>query len=164
MNAIFSIIHGLAESARAYKKLIFWVLFASALLFVVMGVLSLNATLSLVKSGEIVEATVVEVIKESGNGGPVYRPVFEFQATDGATHKFTSNTASYPQSYFEGDKTQVIYLPGKPDSSRVYSTFSLWGWPIACGVAIVSYLVLWIVLSLTVFRKPKSEIPPENAE
>jgi len=146
------------EKFQIYRKFVFWVLVASVLFLLFVGTIFLVSTVTLLKSGEITEGTVVEVLKEHdrSSNGTIYRPVFEFQTPDGSTHKFASSMASNPQSYFEGDKERIIYRPDNPRSASIYSFMSLWLIPIGFYAAAIINSAFWGVLLLTVFRKPKT--------
>ncbi|MBQ8517445.1 MAG: DUF3592 domain-containing protein [Akkermansia sp.] len=81
----------------------------------------------IVSEGIIAQGEVVSLKRERSSGrrsSTVYHPVFRFTAQDGKEYRVKHNQGSNPPAWKKGEKAELIYLPGNPESA-VPNTF--WG-------------------------------------
>lgn len=82
------------------------------------------------------EGEVVDVETSRHKNNTYYRPVVSFQAVDGNTYTFTSETStSAAYDFNKGDKLTVRYIEDKPQMAKVDSFLELWALPMALLVA-----------------------------
>ena len=103
-------------------------------LFTVIGVVNALDTRSFVTTAIPAQGTVIDVVRRSssdsdGDVSYAYYPVIKFTPSSGAANIFESNTGSNPPSFSKGQTVEVLYNPQQPNSARINSWFSLWGFP-----------------------------------
>ena len=91
------------------------------------------------------------VVRNTGGGfDSHYYPVIKYKALDGKEYEFVSTDGSNPPEYKAGEKVDLLYLEGEPDSVRINSWFSLRGLSIifsAFGAVILGGMFLiWFAL------------------
>ena len=75
--------------------------------------------------GEVVR---LEQTRSSGRfGSCYYAPVFQFQTANGDSITVTSDVASSPPGYSEGQSVLVRYDPTNPSDAKIHSLFQTWG-------------------------------------
>lgn len=105
----------------------------------------------LTTAGERVPGMVVDFQRRSSKGGSSEYPVIEFAATTGETHRFTTSGAG---DYAKGEKVDVLYHPGDPDSAKVDAFMELWLGALALGG--FGLLCLAAAVSGFLFTRPRA--------
>ena len=73
---------------------------------------------------------VVRLERSSGGGRFAdydYAPVFCFQTATGESVTVTSDIASSPPGFTEGQPVRVLYDPANPSEAKIHSFFQTWG-------------------------------------
>lgn len=84
-----------------------------------------------VADGEVVEL----VLRRDSDGDTLYAPRVRFVTARERTVEFTTDSASSPPSFHEGERVRVLYDPEQPGEAKIDSWFQLWG-----GVAILCFI------------------------
>ncbi|XZG69532.1 DUF3592 domain-containing protein [Chitinibacteraceae bacterium HSL-7] len=107
---------------------LFKYLFAAVGVLLLMGALwSWKSTSDLLKHAEHAQGTVVELVESiSSDDSSTYKPMVEYRTQAGQHITFTSSTGSYPPSFDEGEKVDVLYLPSRPQEAQINETWQLW--------------------------------------
>jgi len=70
-------------------------------------------------------------LERTGSGGEFsshdYAPVFQFQTAKGDSITITSDIASSPPSFSEGQSVLIRYDPTNPSDAKIHSFFQTWG-------------------------------------
>lgn len=93
--------------------------------------------------GEVIELVRSRSSSSSTSGSSyTYAPVVKFKTRKGVSIEFTSTTSSNPPSYSRGERVNILYVEGKPDSAKINSFFSLWGTSIiVAGLGVAFFLI-----------------------
>jgi hypothetical protein len=86
-------------------------------------------------SGEVIR--LEQSTGTRGSSRYVYAPVFRFQSASGETITVTSDLASSPPGFTEGQSVRVRYDPANPSDAKIHSFLQTWGdfvIPVAIGV------------------------------
>ena len=82
------------------------------------------------------EGVIIDVESSRHRSTTYYHPVISFQALDGNTYTFSSETGTSAAFDFnKGDKLMVRYMEEKPQLAKVDSVMELWGLPLALLLA-----------------------------
>lgn len=84
----------------------------------------------LTTAGERVSGTVVDFQRRTSKGGSSEYPVIEFTTAAGEVRRFTTSGAG---DYAKGEKVDVLYHTGDPDSAKVDAFLELWLGTLALG-------------------------------
>jgi len=113
-------------------------------------VLALGFTLqrvSLMFSGEHVEGTVVAK-RSTGSSQVSYAPIFEFNATDGSTHRVSSDVYGAESAFRFGERVPVVYRRADPESARIDTFAQMWTFPLVAGTVGAGFsvipLLIWV--------------------
>lgn len=98
-------------------------------LFAGAGYFARNAR-QLTTEGERAQGTVVGFQRRSSKGGSSEYPVIEFATAAGEVRRFTTSGAG---DYAKGERVEVLYHPGDPDSAKVDAFMELWLGTLALG-------------------------------
>jgi hypothetical protein len=94
--------------------------------------------------GEVIR---LERTRSSGEFGSYdYAPVFQFQSANGDSITITSDVASSPAGFSEGQSVLVRYDPTNPSDAKIHSFFQTWG-----GCVIPAWVGI-IFLAVTAFK------------
>ncbi|MGA2847881.1 MAG: DUF3592 domain-containing protein [Terracidiphilus sp.] len=89
-------------------------------------------------------------LERSGSGGGLgsyeYAPVFQFRTASGESITVTSDVASSPPGFSEGQAVRVRYDPTNPSDAKIHSFFQTWG-----GCVIPAWVGI-IFLVVTAFK------------
>lgn len=122
-----------------------------------MGWLALRETfrsLALKREGSSAPGTIVELVSYMSKRSTMYKPVFEFQASDGKVHRVTYANGQSPSPYAIGDKVTVLYRPEAPMEAKVDAIHSLWLGPIMLGIAAGGALIFALACFWGATRPP----------
>jgi hypothetical protein len=92
-----------------------------------------------IKSGTIVEGTVVGNVLRSGSKGSSYSPEITFRTKQGRDVRFTTTFSTSPPLYSQGDAVRIVYR-GDGQNPRILSFGVRFGvaWSLLCaGVALI---------------------------
>lgn len=90
---------------------------------------------------------VIRLERSRGNRGYDYAPVFCFQTASGETITVTSDVASSPPGFTEGESVRVRYDPINPSDAKIHSFLQTWGdCVIPAAVGIVFLIVIAVQL------------------
>jgi len=111
------------------------------------------------------EGTIIDLETSRSKNSTYYNPVISFQANDGSTYTFTSETGSSAVFDFnKGDKLTVRYIEDNPQMAKIDGLLSLWSLPMAliiAGVIIFLAGISHVHQSRTV--SPRNASDPNNA-
>ena len=125
------------------------------ILFLVAGIFGLYATAVFyesttifLKTAEMSESVVVELVPPTEEGKTKHAALFEFTDIRGYVYEVLSESTQEP-SYTLSEKVMLIYNPKAPEKAQVYSFFQVWKKSIIFGIT--SLLVtLFCIASLLV--------------
>jgi hypothetical protein len=118
------------------------VLFIAATAFIGGGIYLFKGKMEFFTHSIQAEGIVIDVDSHRNRGTTYYYPVISFQAVDGQTYTFSSETGtSAALDFNNGDKLTVRYLEETPQMVKMDSFIELWGLPLAL-------LIVGIVLLL----------------
>ncbi|MFB9053803.1 DUF3592 domain-containing protein [Formosa undariae] len=101
---------------------------------------SYNATKTLQSDGISTKAIVIDLIRNRGDNGYTYKPVFEYTDRDNESVVFNSQISTNPSPYQVGDSVMIIYAKNG-DQRKVVSFWGLYRWTIIL-LAIASPLLV----------------------
>lgn len=108
------------------------------------------------------DGIVTDITSSGSLKKTVYYPIISFQAADGVTYSFASETGSSGAfDYNNGDKIKVRYIKEKPQAAKLDSFMELWGLPAAL---LLAGIVVFLAGGGTVYShfnkiKLKKELP-----
>ncbi|MBK8418621.1 DUF3592 domain-containing protein [Candidatus Villigracilis saccharophilus] len=125
-------------------------LFANLLFtgFCLWGVYMLYVSVQLETKGKITEGIVVEMDASTTDGSTTYSPIIEFEA-NGETHSFKGNISSNPPQYSIGDRVDVRFDPGNPNTAQIDKSSERWLTPI---LLIPAMLIAAIIVNFFLIR------------
>jgi hypothetical protein len=146
------------QDTRWLRRLLIagWILTFLAPLMIMAGVVGVATEWHFIRTALRAEATVVEMVEQSGDNGVMYAPVYTFKDQAGQEQKVHSRCSSYPPAYHVGDKIAVLYRPSSPRDAQIQSFFDMWGWMAIVGGIGIVYGIIGPIL-LTVVRKQKEK-------
>lgn len=109
---------------------LYWGLFTAGFVMAFFAIKMYNETNQLLKTGIKTNATVIEMIRVSGDDGPTYKPVFEYMDRNHTRKEFKSEVSSSPPSYSIGEKVKIVYNPKEDDEVKTISFWGLYRWTI----------------------------------
>jgi len=110
---------------------LYWGLFILGLTLLYFAFRAYNNTVSLLQDGIKTTATVIEMIPVSNNdGGPTYKPVFEFKERGSSIRTYLSSVSSSPPAYKVGQKVKIVYDPKDEDDVKTISFWGLHRWSV----------------------------------
>ena len=80
------------------------------------------------------DGIVMDLKMSRSSDSTTWRPEVSFEAADGRTYRFVSNSGSNPPAYQRGESVVVLYHPDSPEKARIRGFFSLWGGVAICGL------------------------------
>ncbi|WP_246558569.1 DUF3592 domain-containing protein [Hymenobacter piscis] len=86
--------------------------------------------MKLIRQGEIVTATVVEVKRTSDDDGYRYSPVYRYTTHANETMTYEPNYSSNPSSWEIGEEAQAAYNPAAPAEVTILTYFDTFGYSI----------------------------------
>jgi hypothetical protein len=90
------------------------------------GYLQFQKTKSLLSTGIVITATVIENIMEVSDESDMYRPRFQFMDKNHKPVQFTGTVSSSRQEWSVGETTSVVYIADRPDTVRIISYWNLY--------------------------------------
>lgn len=69
---------------------------------------------------------VIDFETHRSDGTTMYAPVVSYQARDGKTYEYVSNTSSSSRSYDIGEQVDIFYLQNNPQEAKIDSFFQLY--------------------------------------
>ena len=100
-------------------------------------------TVSLMQEGIKTTATVIEMIPvSSSDGGPTYKPVFEFNERGNTVRRYTSSVSSSPPAYKVGQKVKIVYDPKDKDDVKTISFWGLYRWSVILSCIAAPFLII----------------------
>ncbi len=129
-------------------------LFANLLFtgFCLWGVYMLYVSVQLETKGKITEGIVVEMDASTTDGSTTYSPIIEFEANS-ETHSFKGNISSNPPQYSIGDRVDVRFDPGNPDTAQIDNSSERWLTPL---ILIPAMLIAAIIVNFFLIRACRS--------
>ena len=129
-------------------------LFANLLFtgFCLWGVYMLYVSVQLETKGKITEGIVVEMDASTTDGSTTYSPIIEFEA-NGETHSFKGNISSNPPQYSIGDRVDVRFDPGNPNTAQIDKGSERWLTPI---ILIPAMLIAAFIVNFFLIRAWRS--------
>lgn len=92
-----------------------------------------------VQSAEHTEGTVIELAENNGS----FSPVVEYADSQGQQHQYRSTARSNPPAYSVGDKVEILYERGRPDSANINHWVYLYLFPfIFFAIAAVDFMAV----------------------
>lgn len=89
----------------------------SGLVFMAAGIYGFFRNLRLARNGLRADAEVVDLrARGGGEDGPVYYPIVRFRTADGQEVVAQTGGGSSPPPARPGDRVQVLYQPGNPQT------------------------------------------------
>lgn len=76
-------------------------------------------SLIFLRNCERVTGTVTELQVVRDSEGDCFRPVFKFRASNDVEFLYTHSTASDPPAFTVGDKAEIVFKPGEPESAEL---------------------------------------------
>ena len=137
-------------------KYVFSIFIILGTCFIGVGIYFYVSTSALIDAGTVVDGVVVRMEKErSGQGPDLHRAVVEYVDHVGGIRELRSSTATYPPSYFEGEKVKVIYNPNDPKyplTAEIKDFWNLYGGSVFM-VCFGAFFVLVALLCLYLLSK-----------
>lgn len=110
---------------------LYWGLFLLGLLLAYFAFRAYTNTVSLMQEGIKTTATVIEMIPvSSSDGGPTYKPVFEFKDRGNTLRTHESSVSSSPPAYKIGQKVKIVYDPKDIEEVKTISFWGLYRWTV----------------------------------
>ena len=102
-----------------------------------------------IESSQLVTAAVVEVHRRVGDGGPVFRPVFEIILPNGQARRYIADFWEDPSTHYEGDVVSARYsdTTGEIWSDELSRTRKNFGYQIAIlggGFTVLGVYLIWL--------------------
>lgn len=72
------------------------------------------------------QGSVIDFATHRSDGTTMYAPVVSYQARDGKTYEYISNTSSSSRSYDIGEQVGIFYLQDNPQDAKIDSFFQLY--------------------------------------
>jgi hypothetical protein len=114
----------------------------------------IKSDISFLSNSEKTEGSVVNIIKNLGDGKYMYRPEISFIDNTGKTITFISEVSSSISTYKEGEKVPVLYNKNNSQKAKINTFFQLWG-----GVAVLTFMGIisfWFGLFVLINQIKKS--------
>ena len=111
-------------------------------------------SLALKREGSSAPGTIVELESYMSRQTRMYKPVFEYQSSDGKLHRVTYANGQSPSPYAVGDKVTVLYRPEAPTEAKVDAIHSMWLAPIMLGIAAGGALIFALACFWGASRPP----------
>ncbi|SHL36253.1 hypothetical protein SAMN05444266_10377 [Chitinophaga jiangningensis] len=105
------------------------------------AIADLKNRIRFVKTAERASGTLVELVEKSDDEGTVYYPVFEIPTLQNETLTFRHTTGFSNPPWQLHQSVPFIFEPGKPETLRMFSYWSIYWWPL-CLLAISIDLLL----------------------
>ncbi|MBC9909729.1 DUF3592 domain-containing protein [Chitinophaga varians] len=119
------------------------------LIFIVVGglllagaLLDLKGRLAFVKGSERAVGTVVRLAESTDTEGTFYAPVFDIPTSLDEIITYRHATAASSPEWEIGETAVFIFEPGKPDTLRFLSYWTIFWWPLCLVGVAVDLLVI----------------------
>ncbi len=96
----------------------------------------------LLNNGITTTATVVRLIRHSGNDGDTFSPVFEYYTPQKEIRNFESEISSSPSFYRVGDQEEIVYDMNDDKNIKTISYWGLYRWTIVLFSIASPFLVI----------------------
>ncbi len=96
--------------------------------------------------------TVIELRPSRSGSTRTYLPIVQFNSPDGRTFTFAHSVSSYPPSFSEGQKVEVLYRKTNPQDAKIQGFFSLWIGTFILGIIGTMFLTA-AGIALVIHRK-----------
>ena len=115
-------------------------IFFISLVLTFFGLKQYAKTSELLRSGIRTNASVIQLLGGFGTGGDSFKPLFEYTDERGEQQTFSSEVASRPSKYVEGDQVEIVYQ--REGEIKVISFWGLYRWMvILLGLAAPLFVV-----------------------
>ncbi len=121
---------------------LYWALLVVGFVAFFFAIKMYNDTNELLKIGIKTKAVVKDLIEVSGDDGPMYKPVFEYEDRSNTTKEFKSEVSSRPPAYKIGEKVEIVYDPKDVDEVKVVSFWGLYRWAIILSCFAAPLLII----------------------
>ena len=95
------------------------ILLVLGLILLTISFFMFRRSLILLRNCERVTGTVTELELVKGAEGDCFRPLFKFRTGNDMEFLYTHSVASYPPAFAVGDKAEIVFRRGDPESAEL---------------------------------------------